>query len=77
MKSKKMFLGHSGQVRFVCLVHLIRLETDNICLFLPQTNRQTTNFHLHDEQNVNRLRKIAWASFPFETFQTENRKIYI
>ncbi len=41
-----MAIGIDGQVR------LVRLQADN---FL-------TNFHLHDEQTVNGLRKIAWAS---------------
>jgi hypothetical protein len=30
--------------------------------FFVNTNRQRTNFHSHDEQSVNGLRQIAWAS---------------
>jgi hypothetical protein len=30
--------------------------------FSSSTNGQTTNFRLHNEQSVNGLRKIAWAS---------------
>jgi hypothetical protein len=41
----------------VCLVHL-QVDT---------ANGQTTNFHLHNEQMVNGVRKIAWAFlFPFD-----------
>ncbi len=34
----------------------------NFRLFLLSTNGQAINFHLHEEQTVNRLRKVAWAS---------------
>jgi hypothetical protein len=45
--------GIHGQVRLVCLVRLVRLQTDNI--------------RLQDEQTVNELRKIAWSfRFPFD-----------
>ncbi len=37
----------------MCSVHL-QVDT---------ANGQTTNFHLHNEQMVNGVRKIAWASF--------------
>jgi hypothetical protein len=45
-----------GQVR------LVHSQADNFRLFLCSTDGQTTNFNLHDEQTVNGLRKIAWAS---------------
>jgi hypothetical protein len=52
----------NGQARFV------RLQMDNFLWFLcKQTNDEV---HLHDEQTVNELRKIALTSvfrFPFET----------
>jgi hypothetical protein len=38
------------------------LQTDNFRLFSSSTKGQTTNFRLYDEQAVNGLRKIAWAS---------------
>jgi hypothetical protein len=47
-----------GQVRSVHLIHLLM---DNFCLFF-ETNGQMTNFHLQDEQLVDGLRKITWAS---------------
>jgi hypothetical protein len=41
-----------GHVRLVPLVSLVYLQTDG----------QTSNIHWHEEQTVNGLRKIAWAS---------------
>ncbi len=58
-----------GPVCLVRLVHLVRLQTDNFHMFLRQQMDKTTNNFLHDEQMVNGLRKIAWASvfrFPFD-----------
>jgi hypothetical protein len=45
----------------VCLVRVVRLQTDNFRLFLPKlkAKEQMTNFRLHDEQTVNGLRKIT------------------
>ncbi len=55
-----------GQVH---LVHLVRLQTDNFCLFLCQQTGQMTNVRLPEEQTVNRLRKIVYLDicFLFET----------
>jgi hypothetical protein len=51
---------HRGQVR---LFQLVRLQTDNLCLFLRnQTDKQTINFRVHDEQRAIGTRKIACAS---------------
>jgi hypothetical protein len=50
-----------------CLVHL---QIDNLYLFLRNQTDKEKNFRLHDEQTVNGLRRIAWASvfrFSFET----------
>jgi hypothetical protein len=43
-------------------VCLVRLKTDNFRLFFANKHGQTTNFHLYDEQTVNGLRQITWAS---------------
>ncbi len=57
--------GKVHLVRLVCLVRLVR----SVCLVrlvhLQKKIQQTDNmmnFHLHNEQMVNKLRKIAWGS---------------
>jgi hypothetical protein len=40
------------QVILVRLVHLVRLQTENFCLFLCQQTDKT-NFRLYDEQTLN------------------------
>jgi hypothetical protein len=45
-----------GQVR------LVHFQKDNFCLFFRKHSDKRQNFRLHDEQTVNGLRKIAWAS---------------
>jgi hypothetical protein len=64
----KNLLGIDGLDRLVRLIRLVRLQTDNF-RFLFLTNGETIIFRFHDEQTVNGLRKIAWASvfrFPSE-----------
>ncbi len=44
-------------------VRLVRLRNFVLCLFVyKETNGQTSNFHLQDEQTGNGLGKITWAS---------------
>jgi hypothetical protein len=64
-----------GQVR---LVHLVRLQMDNSCLFLPQqTDKRQTTYCLHHEQTENGLRTIVWASVFRLPFETAALHIYI
>jgi hypothetical protein len=51
------------------------LQTNNFFVS-SSTNGQTTNFRLHDEKMVNKLRKIAWASI-FLIFHSKQQLIYI
>jgi hypothetical protein len=43
-------------------VRSVRMQTDKFHMFLRQKNGKTTNLRLHDEQMVDDLRKITWAS---------------
>jgi hypothetical protein len=52
------------------------LHTDNVQWLLCQQNEPTTNLHLHDEQMVNGLGKITWASVFCFQFEAE-ADIYI
>jgi hypothetical protein len=52
-----------GQVCLVSLVRLARLQTVNSRLFLhQQTDKRQSYVRLHNQQTVNGLRKLAWAS---------------
>ncbi len=55
-------IGIDGQVR---LVHLVRLQMDNFCLFLHQQTDKHTNDNLNSAwwANGKRMKEIIWAFF--------------
>jgi hypothetical protein len=75
----KDLLNHvyiDGEVRLVRLVCLVRLQMDNRLFLHQETDKGQTSF-FHDEQTVNGLRNITWASVFRLIFFMKHQHIYI